>query len=134
VSCQEVVGVSRVEYVLIGTDDSFDVVSARIGDLLAVAPDVVGGEHVFRLPEGGWAVLDSEPFDAWTDERFSGYRWQLSVGGLNTEGVEAQESAAKRLFERLSAGTPWALALTFDHADALVAARSAQPPRAGRKA
>lgn len=133
-SSQEVVGMSRVEYVLIGTEDSFDDVSARLAELLAVSPDVAGGDHKFPLASGGWAVLDSEPFDAWSDERLVGYRWQVAVGGLDAEGRAAQEVAAKHLFDRLAAGTTWALALTFDHTDALVAARSARSPKAGRKA
>lgn len=130
----EVAEMSRVEYVLIGTDEPFDEVSARIAELLAVDPDRWSGDQDFPLQGGGWASLDSELFDPWTDERLQGYRWQLVIGGLTLEGVDVQEAAARRVYDLLVAGTPWALALTYDHTDALVAARSARPSQAARNA
>lgn len=114
---------SRVEFVLIGTDEGFEAVSGRIGALLDTEPDTSRSSHDFRLAGGGWASLDDEPVDPWADDRLRGYRWQVSVGGLPEH---RQEDAARSVYELLASGTPWALGLTYDHADALVAARSAQ--------
>lgn len=114
---------SRVELVLIGTDEGFEAVSRRIGALLGAEPDTSRSTHDFRLPDGGWASLDDDPVDPWADDRLRAYRWQVSIGGLPEH---RQEDAAHLVYELLASGTPWALALTYDHADALVAARSAQ--------
>lgn len=116
---------SRVEFVLIGTEQAFDAVSARVAALLGVEAELTVEDTVFPLEDGGWVELDPDGFDPWTDERLQGFRWQLAVGGLDDR---RQEAAARRVYELLAAGTTWALALTYDHADTVVAARTAVTP------
>lgn len=121
---------TRVETVLIGTDEPYAAVARRVAELLSPRSDRSASSDVFSLARGGWAELDAESFDPWTGRRLAAFRWQLVIGGIDAAGE--QEAAAREVFELLAAHTSWALALAFDHTDRIAATRPSRdaPSRA----
>lgn len=121
---------ARYETILIDAESTLDEVAREVAKLVGGVArpqtDATGAVY-WSIPLTSGAIGHVAPADYEDDHGMplSRYRFEVDVGDPGRE-VTRQERAARELYDRLVAATPWPLLLAFDDLQERVASRDAQ--------